>query len=58
MHKVSDRQTQEEIQSIYRPSVLDSSFAILPFNNLGDREFEILCYSLVKEEIKKNNRNL
>jgi len=53
MHKVSDQQTQEEIQSGYRPIVLDSSFAILPFNNLGDREFEILCYSLVKEEIKK-----
>jgi hypothetical protein len=53
IHKVSDQQTQEEMQSGYKPIVLDSSFAILPFNNLGDREFELLCYSLVKEEIKK-----
>lgn len=49
---ISENQTQEELQSCYRPTVLDSSFSILPFNNLGDREFELLSYLLVKEEIK------
>ncbi|CAA0191482.1 hypothetical protein [Acinetobacter baumannii] len=53
-HVVSEVQTKEEIQSSFKPAVLDSSFSILPFNQLGDREFEILVYSLVNEEIKKN----
>lgn len=54
MFKVPDQQTQDEIQSSYKPSILESSFTTLPFNHLGDREFEILCYSLVNEEINKN----
>lgn len=53
LRKVSVDQTSEELQSCYRPTIIDSNYLALPFNNLGDREFELLCYSLVKEELNK-----
>ncbi|MBS7820746.1 hypothetical protein J7552_05545 [Wohlfahrtiimonas chitiniclastica] len=49
---ISEAQTQEELESCYKPTVVSSNFSVLPFNNLGDREFELLSYLLVKEEIK------
>lgn len=51
---ISEEQTQDELKSCYKPTVFNSGFSILPFNNLGDREFELLSYVLVKEEIRLN----
>lgn len=50
--EVSLKQTQEEIKSGYKPPVMESFFQALPFNNLGDRDFELLVYSLIKAEIE------
>lgn len=51
---VPEAQTKEEMQCGFKPPVLDAQFTNLPFNQLGDREFEILVYSLLNEEIKQN----
>lgn len=51
---VPEAQTKEEMQCGFKPPVLDAHFSNLPFNQLGDREFEILVYSLLNEEIKQN----
>ncbi len=51
---VPEAQTKEEMQCGFKPPVLDAHFTNLPFNQLGDREFEILVYSLLNEEIKQN----
>ena len=50
--KISDQQIEFEVQSVYRPPAIDSGITILPLNSLGDREFELLCYLLVKSEIE------
>lgn len=52
MKKISDEQINIEAQSGYRPWTIDSGIGLLPFSELGDREFELLCYLLVKNEIE------
>lgn len=48
---ISSDQIDIEIQSGYRPLAIDSGITILPLVELGDREFELLAYILVKQEI-------
>lgn len=52
MKKISDEQINIEAQSGYKPWTIDSGIGLLPFSELGDREFELLCYLLVKNEIE------
>lgn len=52
MKKISDKQINIEAQSGYKPWAIDSGIGLLPFSELGDREFELLCYLLVKNEIE------
>lgn len=52
MKKISDEQIDIEAQSGYKPWTIDSGIGLLPFSELGDREFELLCYLLVKNEIE------
>ena len=49
---VSEDQLDLEISSSYRPMAIESGIMLLPFGDLGDREFETLAYLLVKQEIK------
>lgn len=51
MKKISDEQIDIEAKSGYKPWAIDSGIGLLPFSELGDREFELLCYLLVKNEI-------
>ncbi|MBY4798620.1 hypothetical protein K6W78_01150 [Burkholderia cepacia] len=48
---VPDSQTQVELEPNYRPTVIEPNFSKLPFHLLGDRQFELLSYSLIKKEI-------
>jgi hypothetical protein len=50
--RISDEQISIEAQSGYKPWTIDSGIGSLPFSELGDREFELLCYLLVKTEIE------
>jgi len=50
--RISDEQINIEAQSGYKPWTIDSGIGLLPFSELGDREFELLCYLLVKTEIE------
>ncbi|EQA7754820.1 TPA: hypothetical protein ACXI7T_002282 [Acinetobacter nosocomialis] len=50
---VPEAQIEEELLCGFKPPVFDAHFSNLPFNQLGDREFEILVYSLLNEEIKQ-----
>ncbi|MFV8646195.1 hypothetical protein, partial [Ralstonia pseudosolanacearum] len=44
-------QTQAELEPNYRPTIVESHFSTLPLHLLGDRQFELLSYSLLKNEI-------
>jgi hypothetical protein len=48
---VTDMQIESEAKSVFRPDVIDAGLVCLPFSQLGDREFELLVYLLLKEEI-------
>ncbi|NIF20178.1 hypothetical protein [Candidatus Pantoea multigeneris] len=52
MRKISDEQINIEAKSGYKPWTIESGIGLLPFSELGDREFELLCYLLVKNEIE------
>lgn len=52
MRKISNEQINIEAKSGYKPWTIDSGIGLLPFSELGDREFELLCYLLVKNEIE------
>jgi len=52
MNLLSDKQIELETKSIYRPLAIESGTTILPLSELGDREFELLCYLLVSSELK------
>jgi hypothetical protein len=54
---ISDEQIDNEIESRYRPRATDASSPILPLCDLSDRDFEILTYQLIKEEIANNEHN-
>ncbi len=51
MRPIEFEQIQLEAESGYRPYALDPSYTPLPFSELGDREFELFSYLLIKEEI-------
>ncbi|HIF9520919.1 TPA: restriction endonuclease [Photobacterium damselae] len=54
---VSDKQIDNEIESRYRPHATNASIRDLPLCELSDRDFEILTYQLIKEEIANNEHN-
>jgi hypothetical protein len=54
---VSDEQIDNEIESRYRPYATNASSRDLPLCELSDRDFEILTYQLIKEEIANNEHN-
>ncbi len=49
---VSNSQIESESKCGYRPPTIESGITVLPFSELGDREFEILTYLLLKNEIQ------
>lgn len=49
---VKQEQIDIELKSSYKPLSIESAITILPFSDLGDREFELLTYTLVKAEIE------
>lgn len=51
-YEITAEQLQEESTIGYKPTATDASFQSLPMSMLSDREFEILCYKLVKREIE------
>lgn len=51
--RIGDNQIKDELQASFRPSVLDSGITLLPLSNLSDREFEMLIYLLLQEEISQ-----
>lgn len=54
---VSDEQIDNEIESRYRPHATNASSRDLPLCELSDRDFEILTYQLIKEEIAQNEHS-
>lgn len=51
MKKISEEQIDEEIRARYKPFAVESGLVPLPFTDLSDRDFELLIYCLIKEEI-------
>lgn len=52
---VPQSQVDDEIAQGYKPRAMDTGLLSLPLNELGDREFEMLVYSLVEARIQKND---
>jgi hypothetical protein len=52
--KISDEQIKIESEAGFKPLTIESGIALLPFSELGDREFELLSYLLVQEEINNS----
>ncbi|HBE9116851.1 TPA: hypothetical protein KNG88_002541 [Citrobacter braakii] len=48
---INDEQIEKEAAAGFKPRALDSGITSLPFAELGDREFELLSYLLMKQEI-------
>ena len=55
MNRIDDYSLQEEINGNYKPSAIHTGLNRLPFNDLSDRNFEILIYQYLKEKIKTKN---
>lgn len=51
-YEITAEQVHEESSVGYKPTATDASFQSLPLSMLSDREFEILCYKLIKREIE------
>lgn len=51
--QVSNDQIEREIEAGYKPLAIESGIAILPLSDLSDREFELLVYCLIKQEIEE-----
>lgn len=49
--QISDEQIEIEANPGYRPPAVDTGITILPLSALGDREFELLAFLLLKAEI-------
>lgn len=49
---LSDAQVESESKCGYKPLTIESGITVLPFSELGDREFELLTYLLLKKEIQ------
>lgn len=54
MRKISEEQIKIEADAGFRPLTIESGITLLPFSELGDREFELLSYLLIKEEIESS----
>jgi hypothetical protein len=54
LKKISDEQIKIESEAGFKPLTIESGITLLPFSELGDREFELLSYLLVKEEIDES----
>lgn len=52
--EVSNSQIEIEVKESYKPPVIESGLTVLPFTNLSDRDFELLAYLLLKEELNDN----
>lgn len=53
---VSDAQVEKEASSGYKPPAIESGVMNLPLSELGDREFELLVYLLIKAEIEAGSQ--
>jgi len=51
LKEITLQQIEAEIQPGYRPPAIDTGITMIPLSALGDREFELLTYMLVKNEI-------
>ncbi|HGW9883919.1 TPA: hypothetical protein ACNRVB_004422 [Escherichia coli] len=49
---VTDKQIEFESSEGYKPHIINSGITPLPLTELGDRQFELLSYLLIKNEIK------
>ena len=52
MISVSQSQIDDEVAHSYKPLAVDAGLLMLPLNDLGDREFEMLVYSLIEARIQ------
>jgi len=52
--EISEEQIRIEAKSGYKPLAIDSGITLLPLSDLGDREFELLSYLLVQQEINES----
>ncbi len=52
--KISNEQIKIESEAGFKPLTIESGMTLLPFSELGDREFELLSYLLVQEEINQS----
>ncbi|WP_455917170.1 hypothetical protein [Pseudomonas cerasi] len=48
-------QIDDEVTHGYKPHAVAAGLSMLPLNELGDREFEMLVYSLIEARIKVND---
>ncbi len=54
-NEVSSNKIDAELESIIKPIALVAGLDAFPYSSLDDREFEILVYSLIKDEIQQGN---
>jgi hypothetical protein len=52
MSSVSNEQIELDCKTINKPLAIESGTSILPLSELGDRDFEVLSYLLVKSELE------
>lgn len=55
MISVSQSQIDDEVTHGYKPHAMGTGLTVLPLNELGDREFEMLVYSLLEARIQAND---
>lgn len=55
MNPITQIQIDEEIAQSYKPNAISSGLTILPLNELGDREFEMMVYSLTEARIHQKD---
>lgn len=53
--EISNEQIKIESEAGFKPLTIESGITLLPFSELGDREFELLSYLLVQDEIKESS---
>lgn len=55
MISVPQSQIDDEVAHGYKPHAVGTGLPMLPLNELGDREFEMLVYSLIEARIQRND---
>jgi hypothetical protein len=50
--QISKEQIDNEVGAVYKPMAIESGIAILPLSDLSDRDFELLIYCLIKQELE------